>query len=134
MPIIQQTLNINNLRTTSAKSTNLHTFRKLIEFSLNVIVKAMFTLTVFEILLSKGRVALSPAQQAKGLTNGQLCILAIYCIQQSAFQNQFIKQKLQGTVNLQLVLFTQKSMLVDQESITEIQEQNLKILGNSYKK
>ena len=34
MPIITQTLNINNLRTTSAKSINLHTIRKLVEYSL----------------------------------------------------------------------------------------------------
>ena len=33
MPIITQTLNINNLRTTSAKSINLHTIRKLAEYS-----------------------------------------------------------------------------------------------------
>ena len=33
MPIIPQALNINNLRTTSAKTINLHTIRKLIEFS-----------------------------------------------------------------------------------------------------
>ena len=34
MPIITQTLNIKNLRTISAKSINLHTIRKLIEYSL----------------------------------------------------------------------------------------------------
>ena len=34
MPIIAQTLNINKSRTTRAKSTNLHTIRKLIEYSL----------------------------------------------------------------------------------------------------
>ena len=34
MPIIPQTLNINNSRTTRAKSINLHTIRKLIEYSL----------------------------------------------------------------------------------------------------
>ena len=34
MPIITQTLNINNLRTTSAKSINLHTSRNLVEYSL----------------------------------------------------------------------------------------------------
>ena len=67
MPIIPQTLNINNLRTTSAKSINLPTIRKLIEYSLkNVPVKAMFILTVFKILLSKCRLVLSPAQQGTG--------------------------------------------------------------------
>ena len=34
MPIITQTLNINNLRTTGTKSVNLHTLRKLVEYSL----------------------------------------------------------------------------------------------------
>ena len=61
MPIILQTLN-NNLRTTSAKSINLYTIRKLIEYSLkNVSVKAMFT--VFEVFLFEGRSVLSPAQR-----------------------------------------------------------------------
>ena len=60
MPIIPQILNINNLRTTSAKSINLPTIRKLIEYSLkNVPVKAMFILTVFKLLLSKCRLVLS---------------------------------------------------------------------------
>ena len=52
MPIIAQTLNINNLRTASAKSINLHTIRKLTEYSLKIV------LTVFEILLSEGRLVL----------------------------------------------------------------------------
>ena len=67
MSIIPQTLNINNLRTTSTKSVNLHTIRKLIEYSLkNVLVKSMFTLTAFEILLFEGRPPLSPAQWGTG--------------------------------------------------------------------
>ena len=41
MQIIPQTININNLRATNAKSINLHTIRKLIEDSLkNLICKA----------------------------------------------------------------------------------------------
>ena len=44
--IIAQTLTINNLRTTSANSINLHTIRKLTEYSLkNVLVKTMFNHT-----------------------------------------------------------------------------------------
>ena len=63
MPIIPQTLNTNNSKITIAKSINLHTIRKLIEYSLeNVLIKAMFTHTVFEILMSKGRLVLSFAQ------------------------------------------------------------------------
>ena len=64
MPIIPQNLNINNLRTTKAKSINLHTIRKLIKYSFkNVLQKATFTLTGFEILLFVGRTVLSPSQQ-----------------------------------------------------------------------
>ena len=71
MPIILQTLNINNLRTTSAKSINLHTIRKLIEYSLKKhAAKAMFTLISFEILLSEVRSLLSPAQRG---TRGENC-------------------------------------------------------------
>ena len=67
IPIIPQTLNINNLRTTSAKSVNLHNIRRLTEYSLkNVLVKAMFTITAFEILLSESRSVLSPAQWGTG--------------------------------------------------------------------
>ena len=66
MSIITQILNINNLRTTSAKN-HLHTNRKLVEYSLkNVPTKAMFTLTAVEILLSEGRSALRPAQRGTG--------------------------------------------------------------------
>ena len=68
MPITtHQILNINNLRTTSAKSNNLQTIRKPLEYSLKlVLAKAMFTLTVFEILLSyifNSRLVLWSAQQ-----------------------------------------------------------------------
>ena len=64
IPIIPTSLNINNWITTSAKSINLHIIRKLIEYFLkNICVKAMFTLTVFEILLFKGRSLLTPAQR-----------------------------------------------------------------------
>ena len=67
MPIIPQNLNINNLRTTSAKSINLHLIKKLIEYSLkSVSVNSMFTPTVFEILLSEGRSVISPAQRGTG--------------------------------------------------------------------
>ena len=54
-----------------ANSLNQHAIRKLIDYSLKKFpVKAMFTLTVFEILLLVGRTVLSPAgkriQGAKG--------------------------------------------------------------------
>ena len=71
MSIIPQTLNISNLRTTSAKSINLHTIRKLIKYSLEkVLVKTMFTLNVFQILLFERRFVLSIAQQGTGRERG----------------------------------------------------------------
>ena len=39
MPIIPQTLNINNLRTTNAKPINLRTIRKLIKYSLKTLLQ-----------------------------------------------------------------------------------------------
>ena len=64
MPIIPQTVNINNQRTTRVKSINLEIIRKLIQYSLkNVAIKAMLTSTVFEILMSEGRSVLSPPQR-----------------------------------------------------------------------
>ena len=55
------------MRTTSGESINLHTIRKLVEYSFkNVAAKAMFTLSVFEILLPKGRSVLPPAQRSTG--------------------------------------------------------------------
>ena len=67
IPRIAQVLNINNLRTTSAMSINLQTIRKLIEYSLEIVlVKTMFTLTVFEILLSQGRSVLWPPSKSLG--------------------------------------------------------------------
>ena len=63
--IIPQTLNINNQRTTSTKSNNLDIVRKLIEYYFKkVLVKAMLTLTVLEILLFEARLILYPAQWA----------------------------------------------------------------------
>ena len=74
MPIIPQTLNINNLGTGSTKSINLHTIRKFNEYSLkNVLVQAMFTVTVFEMLLSRGRSVLSPAQRSTESERVKIC-------------------------------------------------------------
>ena len=67
MSIITQTLNINNLRTTSANSISLHNIKDCVEYSLkNVVAKALFVLTILEILLSKGRSVLWPAQRRTG--------------------------------------------------------------------
>ena len=66
-PAIAQTLNINNLRSRSAKSISLHTIRKLIKYSLKKVrVKAVFIVTVFETLLFEGTSVLSPAQRGTG--------------------------------------------------------------------
>ena len=44
------------MKTASAKSISLDVIRKLVEYSSkNVLVKVMFTLTILEILLFKGR-------------------------------------------------------------------------------
>ena len=43
--------------------------RKVTEYSLNVPMKAMFTLTVFEMFLFKGRLVLSPTQRGTESTN-----------------------------------------------------------------
>ena len=60
--MIPQSLNINNLRTTGAKSIKLHIIRKLIEHSLKRVL-VVFTFTAFEILLFEGRSVVSPAQR-----------------------------------------------------------------------
>ena len=74
MPIISQTLNINNLRTTGVKSITLDTTRKLIEYSLNnVIAKAVFTSTVFEILFEV-RSVLSPVQLGTGSERNKVSV------------------------------------------------------------
>ena len=62
--VIHQTLKINNQRTTSAKSINLDIIRDLTKYSLkNVLMKTMFTFTLFKILLSECNSALSSAQR-----------------------------------------------------------------------
>ena len=66
MPIIPQILNINNSRTTIAKSINLHTIRKLIEYSLKKFDKGNVYSYRFGILMSEGRPVLSPAQRGTG--------------------------------------------------------------------
>ena len=74
IPFIPQTLIINNQRTTSAKSINLHIMRMLIEYSLSkVLVQVMFTLTVFEILLFQGRFVLAPALRGSGSQRVKSC-------------------------------------------------------------
>ena len=58
MQIIPQSLNINNLRTTSAKA---------MKYSLKTVFKkAMLTFTIFEILLFECRSVLSPTQWGTG--------------------------------------------------------------------
>ena len=65
IPVILQTLNI--------KSINLDIIRTFIVYSFkNVPVKAIFTLTVFEILLFEGRLIIAPVQwgiSSEGLTH-----------------------------------------------------------------
>ena len=59
--ISPQTLNINTYGTTSAKLIDLDIITKFTKYSSQVVlVKARFTITVFEILLFEGRSVLSP--------------------------------------------------------------------------
>ena len=67
IPIIPQILHIKNYKTTSVKSMNLDIIRQLKEYPLKtVLVKAMFTLTIFNIILFEGRSILWPAQRVTG--------------------------------------------------------------------
>ena len=67
MPIITQTLNIKNLRTTSVKSVILNTNRNLVKYSLkNFLEKAIFILIFLETLLSEVRSVLRPSQRDTG--------------------------------------------------------------------
>ena len=64
MLIITQDLNINNLRTRSGKSINLHIIKKLVDYLLkDVAAKVMFIITVLQILLSEDRSLLWPSQR-----------------------------------------------------------------------
>ena len=89
-PIITQTLNINNLKATSAKSIKLHTIRKLVKYSFkNVTSKAMFTLTVFEILLSERRSVLPPVQRGAG--SERVNVWTIFCYTLN-FRSKFLQR------------------------------------------
>ena len=63
-PIISQILAINNSRTIRAKSVNLHTLRKWIEYNFQKTgTEGLFFFTLFEVLMSEGRSVLSESQQ-----------------------------------------------------------------------
>ena len=58
-PLITQTLSINNLRTTSAKSMNVGTIKKLVEYSLkNVVGKDNVYSSRFRRIANPGRLVL----------------------------------------------------------------------------
>ena len=62
--ITPQTLNMRKQRTTSAASINLDISRKFTKYSLeNILIKAVFIVTVFEILLFERRSVFAPAQR-----------------------------------------------------------------------
>ena len=66
-PIIPLILNVNNEKTTSAKTINLDIIKKLIEYSLEGFpVKARFFLIVLEILLFEARLVLGLAERITG--------------------------------------------------------------------
>ena len=92
MLIIPQTLNINNSRTTKAKPINLHTIRKLIEYSIKKVhIKAMFTPTVFEILISEDlkRVKGQRVKRGEIITFSHLN----YTIFNDNFKDYFVREK-----------------------------------------
>ena len=73
MPRITQALNISNLRITSAKSINLHSIRKFVEYSLKIVLKRQRLVLLFfrYCCLKVGRYCVPPsgAQGQKGLTS-----------------------------------------------------------------
>ena len=74
MPIITQTLNINNVRTTIAKSINLHTIRKFAEYSLKHVRQRQCLLLPFSrYCCPKVRLVLQPAQRGTGSERVKVC-------------------------------------------------------------
>ena len=77
--IIPHTLNINNWRTTSAKSINHNVIRKLIEYSLkHLLVRAMFASNVLHILLLKVGRYYDPHSGLQGAKGLMLFIIIAY--------------------------------------------------------
>ena len=67
MPIITQTLNINNLRTTSAKSINVDTIRKLVEYCLkNLMARVTLFLSFWRYCSLKVGLYCDPPSAAQG--------------------------------------------------------------------
>lgn len=67
MPIILQTLKINNSRSTKGNSIYHRTITKLIQYNFKMCPKkALFTYAVFEVLMSDGRLLLSSGQRGTG--------------------------------------------------------------------
>ena len=67
MPIILQIVTVNNSKTTRAKSVNLHTIRKFIEYTFKkCLIVSLFAPVVFEVVLSEGRLVFPPCQMGAG--------------------------------------------------------------------
>ena len=75
IPVILQSLNINNQRTTCTKSISLDITGKLIEYSLKKFCKFDVYFVVFKILLFEGRSVLSPAQRGTGRKRVKIALL-----------------------------------------------------------
>ena len=71
MLIFPKALSVNEMRHVKAKSINLHTRRKLIEYYFKKCqVKVLSLLIFFKILLFEGRLLLSPVQ--RGTVSGRI--------------------------------------------------------------
>ena len=67
IPIITQILNISNLRTTSVNFITLHILKRIFYYYLkNGVVKSLFTVTVFRILVFEVRLVLGYAERVLG--------------------------------------------------------------------
>ena len=104
MPIITRTLNIYNVRTTSAKSINLYTIRKLIKYSLkNVHVK---------VLLFEGWSVLPPAQRGTG--------------------SERVKNPT-DKIEIKIITLTLDSILIDLENLIDLEKAKLQFSQPTYR-
>ena len=100
LQIITQTLNINNLRTKSAKSINLPAIRKLVEHSLkNVSERQCLFLTFSRYCCPKvGQYCdtHSGAQGAKGLRQYQSKGIELFSLNQVSLNQEFVRDRSLG--------------------------------------
>ena len=99
MLIITQDLNINNLRTRSGKSINLHIIKKVVDYSLkDVAAKVMFIFIVLQILLSEGRSLLWPSQRGTAIERVKVLVKNI--VNLLKFLEKWLNYKLTSVWNV----------------------------------